>query len=177
MKKTIFAVLVCLVFTGLMLLAEETTPTPVVKEVEACWYAYMEFSGPYSDMQKGINTFMTEFFGQGLIPGGPALCLYFNSPETVKPEELKWTFGFVVSPEAAPKEPVKKMEMKKQLALVYLHKGPYDNLPKSYEIAFKFIKDNGYKITGPVCDRYLNNPMEVIPGGLETEIVIPVDKK
>jgi len=183
MKKNIFAVLVCLVFTCLMLLAEETAqtpqtpPTPAVKEVDGCWYAYMEFTGPYSEMQNGINTFMTQFFGQGLTPGGSAVSMYLNSPGTVKPEELKWAFGFVVSPEAAPKEPVKKMEVKKQLAVVYLHKGPYPNLPKAHEIARKFVKDNGYTINGPVYEKYLNNPMEVTPEGLETEIIIPVEKK
>lgn len=177
MKKSIFAVLVFFVFTSMMAFPAETVQTPVVKEVEACWYAYMEFSGPYTDMQKGINAFMAEFFGQGLTPGGPAISLYLNSPETVKPEELKWTFGFVVSPEAAPKEPVKKMELKKQLAVVYLHKGPYANLSKAHEIALKFAKDNGYKVIGPICEKYLNNPMEVTPEGLETEIAIPVEKK
>ncbi len=177
MKKNSFAVLVFFVFTGLLMFPAETVQTPVVKEVEACWYAYMEFSGTYSDMQKEITAFMTQFFGQGLTPEGPALSLYFNSPETVKPEELKWTFGFVVSPEVAPKDPVKKMELKKQQAVVYLHKGPYANLSKSYDIAWKFIKDNGYKVIWPVYDRYLNNPMEVTPEGLETEIVIPVEKK
>lgn len=186
MKKNIFAVLVFFIFTSLLVFAAETaetapkppTPTPpVVKEVDGCWYAYMEFSGPYNDMQKGINAFMTEFFGQGLIPGGAAVSLYLNSPETVKPEELKWTFGFIVAPEAAPKEPVKKMEIKKHLAVVYLHKGPYANLSKAHETTMKFVKDNGYTVNGPVYEKYLNNPMEVTPDGLETEIIIPVEKK
>lgn len=178
MKKNIFAVLVCLAFMGLMLFAEETAPkAPVVKEVEGCCYAYMEFTGPYADMQKGIDAFMAQFFGQGLIPAGPAVSMYLNTPEIVKPEELKWTFGFVVAPEVSPKEPVKRMEVKKHLAVVYLHVGPYANLAKAHETAMKFVKDNGYSVNGPVYERYLNNPMEVTPEGLQTEIVIPVEKK
>lgn len=177
MKKIIFISLLLFVFTGLMLFPEEAVPTPTVKEVGGVWYAYMEFTGPYTDMQKQINTFIAEFFGQGLTPAGPSLGLYFNSPQEVKPEELKWAFGFIVIPECTPKEPIKKMELKKQQAVVYLHKGPYANLSKSYEIAWKFIKDNGYKVIWPVYDKYLNNPMEVAPENLETEIVIPVEKK
>lgn len=177
MKKNISVVLVCLVFTGMMLFPAEAVQAPVVKEVEGFWYAYMEFTGPYNDMQKGIDAFMTQFFGQALTPGGSAVSMYLNSPETVKPEELKWTFGFTVAPETAPKEPVKKMEVKKHLGVVYLHKGPYANLSKSYEIARKFVMDNGYTINGPVYEKYLNNPMEVTPEGLETEIIIPVEKK
>ncbi|HLP46525.1 MAG TPA: GyrI-like domain-containing protein [Candidatus Kapabacteria bacterium] len=177
MKKIIFISLVFFVFTGLIVFAGEAVQTPMVKEVEGGWYAYMEFTGPYNDMQNQINKFIAEFFGQGLTPAGPSLSLYFNSPAEVKPEELRWAFGFIVSPEIAPKEPIKKMELKKQQAVVYLHKGPYTNLAKSYEIAWKFLTDNGYRVAGPMAEKYLNNPMEVTPENLQTEIIIPVTKK
>ncbi|HLP57417.1 MAG TPA: GyrI-like domain-containing protein [Candidatus Deferrimicrobium sp.] len=178
MKKIIFISLAFFVFTGLIVFADETVQSPKVKEVEGSWYAYMEFTGPYNDMQNQINKFIAEFFGQKLNPAGPSLSLYFNSPSQVKkPEELRWAFGFIVSPETAPKEPIKKMELKKQKAVVYLHKGPYTNLPKSYKIASEFLKDNGYRIAGPIAEKYLNNPMEVTPENLQTEIIIPVAKK
>ncbi|MCU0285590.1 MAG: GyrI-like domain-containing protein [Acidobacteria bacterium] len=175
MKKIICAAL--FIFMGLLSFTQETIQNPSIKEVESAWYAYMEFTGPYNDMQKMINDFLGQFFSQGLFPAGPAATLYLNSPQEVKPEELKWTFGFIVTPESAPKEPIKKMELKKHLSVVYLHKGPYDKLPQAYEIALKFIKDNGYNIAGPICDKYLNNPMSVTPENLETEIIIPIDKK
>lgn len=177
MKKIIFSSLILFVFMSLMVFTEEPAPSaPVVKEVGGEWLAYIDYTGPYSDMQKQINAFISEFFGQGLIPMGTSLSLYYNSPENTKPEELKWAFGFIVSPDCSPKAPIKKMELKKQLAVVYLHKGPYENLSKSYELAWKFLKDKGYKEVWPFYDKYLNNPMEVLPKDLETEIVIPVEK-
>lgn len=183
MRNVIFAVFVLFVFTGFTMLAQQEAAsakpeqTPVVKEVEGFWYGYMEFKGSYSKMQTEIQNFMNEFFKQGLIPAGVAVSAYFNSSEEVKEEDLRWAFGFVITKETTVKEPIKKMEFKKQKAVVYLHKGPYENLPKSYDMVWKFIKDKEYKIIWPVYDRYLNNPMQVEPEKLETEIVVPIKEK
>ena len=180
MRNLIFAILVLFVFCGFTMPAQqqpapaETEQTPAVKEVEGFWYGYMEFKGSYTKMEKEIQNFMNEFFKQGLIPAGTAVSAYFNSPDEVKEEDLRWAFGFVITKDAAVKEPIKKMEFKKQKAVVYLHKGPYDSLPKSYEMIWKLIKDNEYQVTWPVYDRYLNNPMQVEPEKLETEIVVPI---
>jgi len=179
MKKIILVVFILVFFYGLPLIAEEQKKeeVPVVKEVAAFRYAYMDFTGPYSDMEKGINVFMGEFFKQGLIPSGPAVSVYYNSPEGVKPEELKWAFGFTVTEDAAVKDPVKLAEFKTKEAVVYLHIGPYEDLPKAAGKAIKFVETNGYEIVWPTYDRYLNNPQAVKPGELQTELIVPVKKK
>ena len=179
MKKIILAFFILVVFCGLSLIAEgqKKEEVPVVKEVSGFWYAYMDFTGPYSDMEKGINTFMGEFFKQGLIPAGPAVSVYYNSPGEVKQEELKWAFGFTVTKDAAVKDPIKLAEFKTQEAVVYLHIGPYEDLPKAAAKAIKFVETNGLEIVWPTYDRYLNNPQEVKPDELQTELVIPVRKK
>ena len=166
-----------LFFTVLLAFSAETAETPTVKEVGGEYYAYMEFTGPYNNMGPQINKFMAEFLSQKLTPAGPTVSMYFNSPTEVKPEELKWAYGFIVAPESNPKEPLKKMELKKQTAVVCLHKGPYDSLSKSHEIAWKYVKDKGYKVIYPYYEKYLNNPKDVTPDKLETLIVLPVEKK
>ncbi len=179
MKKVILVVFVLVAFCGFSLTAEEQKKeeVPVVKEVTGFWYAYMDFTGPYSDMEKGINTFMGVFFKQGLLIAGPAVSTYYNSPNNVKPEELKWAFGFTVTKDAAVKDPIKLTEFKTKKAVVYLHIGPYEDLPKAAAKATKFAETNGYEIVWPTYDRYLNSPQQVKPGELKTELVIPVKKK
>lgn len=183
MRNVISGIFVLFVFCSFTMVAQQPAApakpeqTPAVKEVEGFWYGYMEFKGSYAKMEKEIQNFMNEFFKQGLIPAGTAVSVYFNSPDEVKEEDLSWAFGFVITKETTVKEPIKKMEFEKQKAVVYLHKGPYDNLPKSYDTVWKFIKDKEYKITWPVYDRYLNNPMQVEPEKLETEIVVPIKEK
>ena len=180
MKKTIF-VWVCIIFFGVIVgfagQQEETRQKVVIKECESFWYAYMEFGGPFDQMEKSIQKFMGEFFKQGLAPAGPFLGVYFNDPRKVKPEELKWNIGFPMSKDAKVEAPLKKAEFKHKTAAVYLHIGPYENMGKAYDKIFKYAENNGYKIVWPVYDKYLNNPMQVKPEELKTEMIIPVEKK
>jgi AraC family transcriptional regulator len=180
MKKKIF-VWVCIILWGVMAgfaaQQEKTGQEVEIKEIESSWYACMVFGGPFDRMEKSVQTFIGEFFKQGLAPTGALLGIYFNDARLVKPEELKWDVGFPVNKDANVQPPLKKVEFKKTTAAVYLHIGPYENMDKAYEKIFKFVEDNGYKIVWPVFDKYLNNPMEVKPEELKTEMIIPVEKK
>jgi effector-binding domain-containing protein len=178
--RRIFFLFFCLVMVcGLFLTAEEPKKeeNPTVKKVPGFWCAYMDFTGPYDNMEKEINTFMGEFFKQGLIPAGPAVSAYYNSPRKAKPEDLKWAFGFTVAKDTVVKEPLKLVEVKDAEAVVYLHVGPYDKLSEAAEIAMKFVEANGYEIIWPTFDLYLNNPDRVAPEALETQLVLRVEKK
>ena len=179
MRRTFFLFLILVMLCGLSLTAQESkkAENPVVKEVPGFWYVYMDFTGPYTNMEKEINAFMGEFFKQGLIPAGPAVSAYYNSPREVKPEELKWAFGFTMPKDVVVKEPLKLIEVKGLEAVVYLHVGPYNKLSEAAGIALKYVDTNGYEIVWPTYDLYLNTPDQVAPEALETRLVIPVKKK
>jgi len=57
-----------------------------------------------------------------------------------------------------------------------LHKGPYEKSQESYKELFSWIKENGYRIVGPIREVYLNDPKEFLPAELLTEICAPVEK-
>ncbi len=57
-----------------------------------------------------------------------------------------------------------------------LHKGPYENCGEAYEELFSWIKENGYRIAGPVREVYLNDPKDTDPQELLTEIYAPVQR-
>jgi AraC family transcriptional regulator len=180
MKKTIF-VWVCIILFGVLVgfagQQEKTEQKVVIKEGESFWYAFMEFGGPYDKMEKSVQTFMGEFFKQGLAPAGPFIGVYFNDPRQVKPEELKWNIGFQVSKDANIQPPLKKAEFKHKTVAVYLHMGPYENMDKAYDKIFKHAEDNGYKSLWPTYDKFLNNPMQVKPEELKTVVIVPLEKK
>jgi len=177
MKKTIF-VWVCIILAGAAVVfagqQEKAGQEVVIKEGKSFWYAYMEFGGSFDRMEKSIQTFMGEFFKQGLAPAGPFIGVYFNDPSKVKPEELKWNLGFTVSNDAKVQSPLKKTEFKHKTVAVYLHIGPYENTGKAYDKIFKYVKDHGYKITRPTYEKYLNDPRQVRPEELKTEVIVPV---
>jgi AraC family transcriptional regulator len=180
MKKTIFVwvwIILFGVIVGFAGQQEKSQQKVVIKEGESFWYAFMEYGGPFDKMEKSVQTFMGEFFKQGLVPAGPFIGVYFNDPRKVKPEELKWNLGFQVNKDANVQPPLKKAEFKHKTVAVYLHIGPYENMDKAYEKIFKYVQDNGYKIVWPLYDKYFNNPMEVKPEELKTEMIVPLEKK
>jgi len=148
-----------------------------IKDVESFTYAAMDFSGPYTQMEKNIGLFMAEFFKQNLMPAGPLLGIYYNDPTMVKEEEIKWAIGFPVIKEAVVNPPLKKVDTQFKQAAYYLHVGPYEETAKAYEKVMKFVADKGYTIVYPPYERYLDNPDDVKPAELRTEIFIPVEKK
>lgn len=55
-----------------------------------------------------------------------------------------------------------------------IHKGPYEQCGPTYEKLFKWLGENGKKITGQTREIYLNDPHEVGPDELLTEIYVPI---
>jgi AraC family transcriptional regulator len=56
-----------------------------------------------------------------------------------------------------------------------IHKGPYEECALTYEKLFSWIAENGKRISGPVREVYLNDPREVQPEEILTEIYAPID--
>lgn len=55
-----------------------------------------------------------------------------------------------------------------------VHKGPYESCEPTYLAALAWIGKNGLSITGPIREIYPNDPREVPPEEILTEIYIPV---
>jgi effector-binding domain-containing protein len=173
MRKAIFFTILFL--AAAFLLAQEGV---VVKDVNPFWYASMDFQGPYEQISVKVGLFMQEFMKQKLPFGGNLFGIYFNSPEQVKPEELKWAIAIPVSKDSVVNAPLKKTEFLFKTVAVALHLGPYETTGKTYDKIFAYIEKNGYKIAGPAFENYLDrDPSKVKPEELRTEIWVPVQKK
>jgi effector-binding domain-containing protein len=56
-----------------------------------------------------------------------------------------------------------------------LHVGPYEELGAAYQALSEWVGDHGYATAGPIRERYLNGPAEMIsPADYRTEIDLPV---
>jgi effector-binding domain-containing protein len=154
-------------------------PFASIKEIKPFSYCCIVHKGPLTDMSGVIVQFMQAMQSQGLFPSirGPMVGVYYNSPAQVKPEELSWEVGFVVSEEAAPKPPLEKKNWSYPTVAVAVHVGPYANVSETIQKLTDWMKGKGYSASGPVLERYLNNPMQVKPEELRTEIWIPALKK
>lgn len=56
-----------------------------------------------------------------------------------------------------------------------VHKGPYEDCGPTYEKLFAWINENGIKLTGFTREVYLNDPREVTPEEILTEIYAPIE--
>jgi effector-binding domain-containing protein len=150
-----------------------------IKDVPSFAYCCIVHKGPLTDMTSVIGQLMQEMQGQNLFPTiqGPMIGVYYNSPGEVQPGELSWEVGFIVTPQATSLAPLYKKVWEYPTVAATVHVGPYAEVGETIGRLLDRIKEQGYTVTGPVLERYLNNPMQVKPEELQTEIWIPVEKK
>ncbi len=55
-----------------------------------------------------------------------------------------------------------------------IHRGPYEETGQSYQRIMDWIAKKGLHVNGPIREIYHNNPMEVKPEDICTEILVPV---
>ena len=149
-----------------------------VQQVEAFAYVYLPQKGPFDKMQEAIGSLLQEMRAQNVIPGGPMIGVYINSPAQVKPEDLQWEIGFPVTSQALIQPPLEKKEWNFTQVVASLHQGPYDKAGETIQKMLEWMDANGYFPAGPLLERYMDmNPEELKPEELKTEIWIPCQKK
>jgi effector-binding domain-containing protein len=71
---------------------------------------------------------------------------------------------------------IEAKELPSGMVAFVMHKGPYQEMETAYEAIADFVKENGYKYAGPPREIYFNDPGEVSPSELLTEIQFPISK-
>lgn len=56
------------------------------------------------------------------------------------------------------------------------HRGPYEGCGPTYTRLFAWIEEHGFTIAGPVREVYLNDPTQVKPEEVLTDIYVPVSR-
>ena len=154
-------------------------PEISVKRVESLTVAYASHQGSYEALPKVFQEVMAWIQQEGLQVAGPPMGIYYNDPQTVAPEDLRWEVQWPIVPLKG-KEGKGEIKIKttKPIEVAFtIHRGPYDQVGKSYDRLKKWIGENGYRISGPGRSIYLSNPNSVPPESLRTEIQFPVVKR
>ncbi|HEX6256315.1 MAG TPA: MerR family transcriptional regulator [Euzebyales bacterium] len=69
---------------------------------------------------------------------------------------------------------VDRVDVPAQRVASTVHRGPYDELSPAYHTLTGWIAEHGHQMAGPPRERYLNDPREVPPEDLLTEVQWPV---
>ena len=127
---------------------------------------------------ENISTMLGEAYGAvaqylgelGEYPAGPPFAAYYNDDM----ENLDIEAGFPVARELEGRGEIEAGEMPGGKAATCMHIGPYDEIEAAYNALTEWIEDQGHEPTGISYEMYLNDPDEVPPEELQTQILFPL---
>jgi DNA-binding transcriptional MerR regulator/effector-binding domain-containing protein len=142
------------------------------KQLDAVLIAGIRMKGRYSDCGKGFAR-LGRSFGR-LICGKPLL-LHYDSEYREDDADFEACLPIRQSKSV---EGTSVRELPAVRCVTLVHKGPYDQMGRSYAKALKRIKEKKYEVVLPTREVYLKGPGMIFRGNPKnyvTEIQIPVE--
>ena len=106
----------------------------------------------------------------GEQPAGPPFVAYYN----MDMQDLDVEIGFPVSRQLPGKGEIESGQIPGGRAATCMYTGPYSEIKLAYSALSQWMKDNGHEATGVAYEMYLNDPAQVPPEELKTEILFPL---
>ena len=142
------------------------------KELETVLVASIRWKGKYSDCGTPLATLYKKM---GRFSCGKAMNLHYDEGYREDDADIETCLPVRKGKDA---EGITVRELQGGKAMTLLHKGPYDQLGRSYEKIVKFITDKGLEIKAPSREVYIKGPGMVFKGNPKnylTEIQFLVD--
>ena len=147
------------------------------KRIEETKVAYAQYKGSYDKIPTHLQELGQLVIDDGLNLTGMVYGAYFNSPDEVPENQLEYELGFSFDGDLKLQEGIVGFkEIPEHTVLAAVHKGPYNEVGPVIQAIGEYADNNGYDIVGPVTEVYLNDPNEVSPDDLLTEVRFPVIK-
>ena len=134
-------------------------------------------TGSYMDIGQAFDRLFGWLGMRRLI--GPDLRLlgvYFDDPSVVAEAKLRSKACIAVPGEVAVEAPVEWTEIAGGTYAVLRHKGPYATMKAAYQWLYGdwLVKSGREPADAPCFEDYLNNPRDVAPAELVTDIYLPL---
>lgn len=143
-------------------------------------YLYMDFSGSHYLIPEKIPVFFQEIRKQELVNNisGDLFCIYFDFEAQVMAVDTVWGLGFKIRKDTTIHLPLKIANYEYDTLVRMIHIGPYEMVDLTYSKMIPYIEDNGMEVIGPPIETWLDeDPSQVNPENLRTEVIIPVREK
>lgn len=151
-----------------------------IQKTEPYTYVFIRKKGSYQQMGKAVQSLFASARLRGLTPTPPLHGVYYNSPQEVPEEALDWELRLpIFGPfphQKANERGIGVSRADSEQVAATIHKGPYDQVGKTYQVLGLWTAKNGYHVCGPAEEVYLNDPRETAPEDLLTEVRLPVSK-
>jgi len=138
-----------------------------------------EKTGTYALIPELLMKVLNHMLEQNIpIAGPPVFVCHETSPEAVNVANAKGTARVEIAwPVDSPvhgRGDIRKYTLSGGRMVHTVHKGPYDTCEPTYLQVFTWIREQNLTICGPIREVYPNDPQEVPPEEILTEIYIPV---
>lgn len=149
-----------------------------IKQLAPATLAVIPHQGSYMEIGRAFETLFGTLGARNLLR--PGLCmkgLFYSDPTSVPEAELRSAAGILLPDAAFPVEPpLEKAFLRGGDYAVLRHKGPYSDMKAAYDWLFgEWLVTSGREAAdAPVFEDYLNNPREVPPTELLTDICLPL---
>ena len=136
--------------------------------------------GHYADIAVALGEVVHYAMANGAqLTGMPVAIMHETSKEAAEKADREGTavidVAFPIAQPVQGSDAVKCYELPGGTMAKTIHKGPYETCESTYNELFQWLVKRGKKITGPRREAYLNDPREVKPEDILTEIYAPVD--
>ncbi len=134
-------------------------------------------TGSYMKISKGFETLFGTLHTRGLAqPQMRMIGVYFDDPDLVPAEQLRSIACVACDSTIAIEPPLEALTLDGGEYAVLRHKGPYADMHKAYQWLYaEWLPTSGRQLRdGLMFEDYLNNPRDVAPTELLTEIHMPL---
>lgn len=134
-------------------------------------------TGSYMAVSEAFEALFGTLHARGLFrPGMEMIGIYLDDPDLVAEEKLRSFACVTAGMDVAAEKPLERQHLDGGTYAVLRHKGPYADMHLSYQWLYEsWLPASGREIRDTVrFERYVNNPREVPPTELLTDIYLPI---
>jgi AraC family transcriptional regulator len=152
-------------------------PRVEVEDLPAMSLVFLRHVGPYNQVGATWGRLMTWAGMRGLLgPNMKLLGIVYDDPEVTPLDKVRYEAAVAVSRPVQPEGEFGVMELGGGSYAVVTHKGPYEELGKTYQRVYGgWLPKSGRHLRDvPAFEQYLNSPQNTKPEDLVTLIHVPL---
>jgi AraC family transcriptional regulator len=150
-----------------------------IKQLKPMRVAFMRHVGPYKEVGKTWDRFLTIMGKDGYIAGNPMMLgICHDDPEVTPAEKIRYDACLTVDQDFSPSGDIGVQTVAGGAYATTTHIGPYDRLGRSYaELLGQWLPRHGRELRDAPCfEVYLNDPNSATPEELLTDIYAPLEE-
>jgi AraC family transcriptional regulator len=151
-----------------------------IKQLKPMRVAFMRHVGPYGEVGKTWEQFLTIMGKDGYLGGNPMMLgICHDDPEVTPPAKIRYDACLTVSDDFQPSGEIGVQTVAGGEYAMTTHTGPYSQLGRTYsEFLGQWLPRSGRQLRNSPCfEVYVNDPQSTPPEELLTDIYAPLQEQ